>query len=116
METQLPEDLRYVYVESKLDIRIDDTGRITFVLIDADGKPINPDLPFVFSHIPNSSNVKSIRLLNAELYAAFTKESFLTHQDTLLKIDPTLTSWDKAELPNPETMPEMNPIGPPHTN
>jgi hypothetical protein len=116
METQLPEDLRYVYIESKVDVRIDETGKITFVLIDAKGEPINLDKPFVFSHIPNNPDVRSIRFLKAELYAAFTQESFLTHQETLLKIDPNLTSWEKGELPTSTTMREMNPIGPPHTN
>ncbi|AUD05137.1 hypothetical protein [Spirosoma pollinicola] len=105
--TRIPfEDFKYLTFTGYAEISVNADGRLTIVLFDEKRTPINAENPLVISEQP-------LKLVNMELLAAFTKDSFDLNKETILKMDPAINELEKAEVPTRKEMPDMNPIHPP---
>lgn len=125
----MPDILKYVALEGKAQINVDQDGQLILFMCDSKGNPFPNIEPIFFSSIPkNAVGSKPegpgtseviipqldppIKFLFISLLAQFNEEHFHRYQPLWDIIDPTLT-WDTALIPTPETMPTMNPTGPP---
>jgi len=108
----MEEEVKYVHFKGHAQIGISPEGNLTLVLFDDLNKPINEDDPFIFLDIPTGTQ-KRLKIFDSSgLIGQFTEEAFARNLSKIQKIHPGLT-WETAESPEPETMPHMNPTGPP---
>jgi hypothetical protein len=114
--------VKYVRLQGYAQIGVADDGRLTLLMCSNDGKPHPGIQPIVFSHLPESERASfgqgtpppPIRFLKIDLLAEFNQQDFERYLPLWGIIEPGLT-WETALDPTPETMPHMNPTGPPPT-
>lgn len=123
------ETVKYVRLQGNANLGIADDGRLTLHMCQPERVPLPGVEPIFFSFIPGTAkgSVPSdqetpktpasdtnppLRFLNIDMLVQFNKKDFDRYQPLWDKIQPELT-WDNAWEPTPETMPNMNPTGPP---
>ncbi len=118
--------VKYVRLQGYVQLGVADDGRLTLIMCDKEGKPYAGTEPIFFSWIPGANgktaeqpdpaaNGKAnspVRFLNMDMYAEFNEADFNRYKPLWNIVQPSLT-WQNALVPNPITMPHMNPTGPP---
>ncbi|MEO6283001.1 MAG: hypothetical protein ABIN80_13850 [Dyadobacter sp.] len=129
MVETVTETVKYVRLQGHAHIGVAVDGRLTLTMCDPTGTPYPVKRPIFFAFIPGTSKGwippfpknppvvappvnPPIKFLDIDMYVQFTEDMFKIYEDLWKIIAPGLT-WETAVLPTPETMPTMNPTGPP---